>query len=105
MVAYTKLLQRIAGRRSCPSCGRIYNVYLQPPKVEGICDVDGGQLVVRPDDKEAIVAERLKNYERQTLPLVSYYRDRGQLVELDGEQTMDTVAAKALSAIENVNRL
>jgi adenylate kinase len=105
VVGYNQLLQRIAGRRSCPTCGRIYNVYFQPPKVEGICEVDGGQLVVRPDDKEGVVAERLKAYERQTLPLVSYYRDRGQLVEIDGEQSVDEVAAKALSAIENVNRL
>ena len=105
VVRYNQLLQRISGRRSCPTCGRIYNVYFQPPKVEGICDVDGGQLVVREDDKEGVVAERLKAYERQTLPLVSYYRDRGQLVEIDGEQSVDIVAAKALSAIENVNRL
>lgn len=105
VVRYNQLLQRISGRRSCPTCGRIYNVYFQPPKVEGICDVDGGPLVVRPDDNEEIVAERLKAYERQTLPLVSYYRDRGQLVEIDGEQPIDEVSALAFRAIENGNRL
>jgi adenylate kinase len=105
VVRYNQLLQRISGRRSCPTCGRIYNVYFQPPKVEGICDVDSGRLVVRPDDKEEVVAERLKAYERQTLPLVSYYRDRGQLVEIDGEQPVDEVAAQAFRAIENGNRL
>ena len=105
VVEYNHLLQRITGRRSCPTCGRIYNVYFQPPKVEGICDVDGGRLVVRPDDTEEVVAERLKAYERQTLPLVDYYRARGQLVEVDGDQPVEAVAAQAFSAIENVNRL
>jgi len=105
VVRYNQLLQRISGRRSCPTCGRIYNVYFQPPKVEGICDVDGGRLVVRKDDKEEVVAERLKTYEQQTLPLVSYYRELGQLVVIDGEQPVETVAVQVASAIENVNRL
>lgn len=105
VVEYTELLRRIAGRRSCPACGRIYNVYLQPPKVDGICDVDGGRLVVRPDDNEQVVAERLKAYERQTLPLVDYYSAKGRLVEINGEQSVEAIAAQALSAIENVNRL
>ena len=81
-----KLLERIAGRRSCPTCGRIYNVYLQPPKVEGICDVEGATLICRPDDREDVVKERLKTYERQTLPLVDYYKSRGRLVVVDGDQ-------------------
>jgi adenylate kinase len=105
VVEYNQLLHRIAGRRSCPTCGRIYNVYFQPPKVEGICDIDGGRLVARPDDQVEIVAERLKAYERQTLPLVGYYSAKGWLVEINGDQPVDAVAAQALSAIENVNRL
>jgi len=105
VVEYNYLLQRIAGRRSCPTCGRIYNVYLQPPKVEGICDVDGGRLVVRPDDKEEVVAERLKAYERLTLPLVDYYKAWGRLVEIDGNQAVEAVAAQAFRAMENGNRL
>jgi adenylate kinase len=105
VVRYNQLLQRISGRRSCPTCGRIYNVHFQPPKVEGICDVDGGRLIVRPDDNEAVVAERLKAYERQTLPLVVYYRAKGQVVEINGEQPVDKVTAEALRAIENGDRL
>jgi adenylate kinase len=105
VVGYNQLLQRISGRRSCPTCGRIYNVYFQPPQVEGSCDVDGGRLVVRPDDNEEVVAERLKAYERQTLPLVSYYRERGRLVEIDGERPVEAVEEQAIRAIENVNRL
>ena len=105
VVEYNDLLQRITGRRSCPTCGRIYNVHFQPPKVEGICDVDGGRLIVRPDDTEAVVAERLKAYERQTLPLVAYYRAKGQLFDVNGNQPVEAVAAQASSAIENGHRL
>lgn len=105
VVGYNQLLQRISGRRSCPTCGRIYNVHFQPPKVEGICDVDGGRLIVRPDDNEAVVAERLKAYERQTLPLAAYYKAKGQVVEIDGEQPVELVTAQALRAIENGDRL
>jgi adenylate kinase len=105
VVGYNQLLQRITGRRSCPTCGRIYNVYFQPPKVEGICDFDGGRLVVRPDDKEEVVSERLKAYEGQTLPLVAYYKAKGQLVDVDGDQPVEAVAAQAARAIENADRL
>ena len=105
VVGYNQLLQRISGRRSCPTCGRIYNVHFQPPKVEGICDVDGGRLIVRPDDNEAVVAERLKAYERQTLPLVAYYKANGQLLDIDGEQAVEVVAVQMQRAIENGNRL
>ena len=104
IVGYNQLLQRIAGRRTCPTCGRTYNVHSQPPKVEGICDVDGGRLIVRPDDSESVVAERLKAYDRQTLPLVKYYTSKGQLFEVNGEQRVEAVTAQALSAIENGNR-
>jgi adenylate kinase len=105
VVEYNRLLQRITGRRSCPTCGRIYNVYFQPPKVEGICDVDGGRFVVRPDDTEEVVVERLKAYEKLTLPLVDYYHTKGRLVEINGDQPVELIAAQAFNAIENVNRL
>ena len=105
VVDYNVLRQRVTGRRSCPTCGRIYNVYFQPPKVQGICDVDGTSLVTRPDDEESVFAERMKAYDRQTLPLVDYYRAKGRLVEVNGEQPVEEVMAQAFSAIENVNRL
>jgi adenylate kinase len=104
-VDYGKLVERIAGRRSCPSCGRIYNVYLQPPKVEGICDVEGASLICRPDDREDVVKKRLETYERQTLPLADYYRSKGRLVVVDGDQPVEDVMRQAFSAIEHVNRL
>jgi adenylate kinase len=104
-VDYDVLLKRVTGRRSCPTCGRIYNVYFQPPKVQGICDVDGTSLVTRPDDAEDVFAERMKAYDRQTLPLADYYRARGRLVEVNGELPVEEVMAQAFRAIENVNRL
>jgi adenylate kinase len=100
-----RIFKRIAGRRSCPSCGRIYNVYLQPPKVEGICDVEGATLTCRRDDREDVVKERLKAYEAQTLPLVDYYSSRGRLVVVDGDQPVEEVMRQAFSAIEHVNRM
>jgi len=99
------LLKRITGRRSCPTCGLIYNVYFQPPKVQGICDVDGTPLTARPDDAEDVFVERMKAYEQLTLPLVDYYRARGRLIEVNGDQPVEAVMAQAFSAIENVNRL
>ena len=105
LVDYNVLLQRITGRRSCPTCGRVYNVYFQPPKVQGICDVDGTALVTRPDDEESVFAERMRVYDAQTLPLVDFYRQRGRLIEVDGDQPVEEVMKQAFAAIENVNRL
>jgi len=105
VVDYNTLRQRITGRRSCPTCGRVYNVYFQPPKVQGICDVDGTALVTRPDDEESVFAERMRVYDQQTLPLVDYYRERGRLIEVNGEQPVEEVMVRAFAAIENVHRL
>ena len=105
VVEYNQLLQRLTGRRSCPTCGLIYNVYYQPPKVQGICDVDGTPLVARPDDAEDVIAERLKAYEQLTLPLVEYYGARGRLIEVNGDQPVEAVMTQTFNALENVNRL
>src|SRR5208337_1732745 len=69
LVDYNQLLLRIAGRRSCPTCGRLYNIHSQPPLVDELCDVDKSRLVIREDDREEIVSERLATYERQTKPV------------------------------------
>ena len=74
-----ELVQRIAGRRSCAVCGKIYNVAFDPPRAEGVCDVDGGELVQRADDNEETVRNRIAVYEQQTAPLVGYYTDKGVL--------------------------
>lgn len=99
-VGYNQLLRRLAGRRSCPTCGRIYNVYFHPPRVAGICDVDGSTLVTRKDDSEEVISERLKNYERQTLPLTDYYRGKGRLRSVNGERPQAEIAEEVFSLID-----
>jgi adenylate kinase len=85
------LMRRLTGRRVCSKCGEIYNIYDRPPKVEGICDVDGGELIHRPDDREEVVAPRLHAYEKQTAPLVSYYRRLGALEDIDASKSVADV--------------
>jgi adenylate kinase len=80
------LLRRITGRRMCKIGGEIYNIYERPPKFDNRCDHDGGELEQRPDDREEIVGPRLEAYERQTAPLVAYYRRLGLLHEVDAGQ-------------------
>jgi adenylate kinase len=101
-VGYNQLLQRLTGRRSCPTCGRIYNVYLQPPVREGICDLDGAPLIQRKDDSEAVISERLKTYERDTKPLADYYRGQGRLYELNGELPVEQVTLELASLIDRL---
>jgi adenylate kinase len=106
VVEYNRLLRRLTGRRTCPTCGRIYNVYTsQRPKTEGVCDIDGSVLITRKDDKDEVIAERLKNYEVQTHPLVNYYRERKVLTEIDGAAELDLITAEAFKAIENGDRV
>ena len=103
-VGYDQLLRRLTGRRSCPVCGRIYNIYSQPPRVADLCDAEGAKLATRKDDAEEVIAERLKAYERQTLPLLDYYKTRECLQTLDGAADPDSVTAQTLQAIENNGR-
>ncbi|HKT49809.1 MAG TPA: adenylate kinase [Candidatus Angelobacter sp.] len=100
-VGYNQLLQRLTGRRSCPVDGRIYNIYSQPPKNDELCDSCGSRLVQRKDDKEDVISERLKSYERQTLPLVEYYNRKGSLHELNGDAPVERVTAETLAIIES----
>jgi adenylate kinase len=74
-----ELVQRIAGRRSCATCGKIYNVAFDPPATDCVCDLDGGELTQRADDNEDTVRNRIDVYEEQTAPLVGYYSDKGVL--------------------------
>ena len=98
-VSYTQLLRRITGRRNCPSCQRIYNVYLQPPKVDTVCDVEGTPLVQRADDMEAVFHERMRTYTALTAPVVEHYRARSRFVEVDGEQPAGEVMAGIMAAV------
>jgi adenylate kinase len=93
------LLRRITGRRMCRVGGEIYNIFERPPRVEGRCDNDGGELDQRPDDREEIVGPRLAAYEKQTAPLAAYYRRLGRLRDIDASKTVDEVTRSILDFV------
>ncbi|HZS27192.1 MAG TPA: nucleoside monophosphate kinase, partial [Candidatus Angelobacter sp.] len=99
-VSYNQLLQRLTGRRSCPVDGKIYNIYYQSPKQQGVCDLCGAQLIQRKDDTEEVISERLKSYERQTLPLIDYYRRQGRLCRVNGELPVEQVMQEIFRTID-----
>ena len=101
VVQPTALLKRLSGRRMCPRCGAIYNVFLNPPQQEGVCDRDGGLLVQRKDDGESVILNRLREYERQTEPLIEYYRRSGLLQEVDGNRGPGEVTAAILRILKD----
>ncbi len=84
VVAYEQLLRRITGRRICPTCKSIYNIYSNPPSVAGRCDLEGAGLIQRPDDTEPVFIERMKAFEQQTAPVIAHYRSLGRFEEVDG---------------------
>lgn len=99
VVDQDQLMRRLTGRRTCTIGGEIYNIYDHPPKVPGRCDRDGGVLVQRPDDREEVIGERLAAYERQTRPLVDYYRQRGVLQDVDGMAAPAAVTKNVLALL------
>jgi adenylate kinase len=94
------LMRRITGRRMCKVGGEIYNLFERPPKVQGKCDYDGGELEQRPDDRDEVVAPRLQAYQKQTAPLVAYYRRLGRLREVDAAKSVDEVARRVLEVVD-----
>jgi adenylate kinase len=94
-----QLVRRITGRRICKGCGRNYHVEFVPSRVAGRCDACGGELVQRPDDTAAVVAERLTVYHQQTEPLKAYYKSRGLLTMLDGTRAVEQVEADIVEAL------
>jgi adenylate kinase len=83
-VDYNVVIARLTGRRQCPRCGTLYNLATKRPRVDETCDLDGEKLVIRADDNEAVIRERLDQYERQTQPVLEYFRSAGRpVVEVD----------------------
>jgi len=95
-------VKRIAGRRTCGSCQRPYNVELEPTREPGVCDVCGGPLEQRPDDAEDVVRRRLEVYRESTAPLLKFYSERGLLREIDGAGSEEEVTQRALGALRDV---
>lgn len=86
-----EIVRRLSLRRTCRVCGRVYNLHYNPPKQDGKCDVCGGELFIRDDDKPDVIRNRLKVYNEQTRPLVSYYEESKLLVRVDGVNSIDNV--------------
>jgi adenylate kinase len=94
-----RVLKLLSGRRVCPRCQRVYNVYYQPPKKEGVCDADDTALVQRPDDQEDVIRRRLETYQKETQPAIDYYLRQGRLIRINGDQTPEKVAAEIESKL------
>ena len=103
-VDYNQLLRRITGRRNCPVCATIYNIYMNPSKRDGFCDVEGAALVQRADDTEAVFKERMRAYAGLTAPVVDHYRDLGRFAEVDGDRPIATIAAGIVAAVERLRK-
>jgi len=101
VVDYTQLLLRLTGRRSCPTCGRLYNIHFQPPRVDDLCDVDGSQLIIRNDDRAEVISERLAAYESQTKPVVEYFDAQQRLVPVNADQAVEEVTAQIFGVIDS----
>lgn len=96
------LVERVTGRRLCRTCGEPYHIKFNPPKVAGVCDIDGGELYQRDDDNETTVQNRLKVYWDQTSPLIGYYQKSGVLIDIDGHQDIDAVTEALKTAVINL---
>ena len=93
------VVERLSGRRTCPSCGAVYHIKFNPPKEDEICDRCKSPLVQREDDKEEVVRNRLRVYREQTAPLIDYYRQRDILVSLDASKDIESVYSDLLRVL------
>ncbi|GAA0996648.1 adenylate kinase [Acrocarpospora macrocephala] len=94
-----EVVRRLAGRRTCRSCGKVWHVDFDPPKVDGICDACGGELFQRDDDREETIRHRLEVYQEQTAPLISFYADEGILRGVDATGPVEEVTQRAMSEL------
>jgi adenylate kinase len=103
-VNYNQLLRRITGRRNCPVCQSIYNIYVNPPKADGICNIEGAVLIQRDDDTEEVFQERMRAYAALTAPVVEHYRALGRFTEVDGDRPISEIAAGIVAAVERLRQ-
>jgi adenylate kinase len=95
-----EVVRRLSGRRTCRSCGHVWHLELDPPKTDGTCDICGGELFQRDDDKPETIRRRLQVYNEQTAPLVGYYRDKGLLRTIEAQGKVDEITERAIEALE-----
>lgn len=101
-VSRDEIVERLTGRRVCPDCGATYHVEFNPPETDGVCDACGSELTQREDDTEEVVNERLEVYEDNTKPVIEFYREQDELVEVDGEQPPEEVWHDLRLTIEQI---
>ena len=94
-----KIVARMSGRRTCPACGATYHVEHNPPKKDGVCDICGAALIMRPDDDPKVVESRLNVYHEQTEPLVDFYKSRGLLKTVDGQGEIESITKMVKEAL------
>ena len=94
------LIKRLSGRRTCRENGHIFHVLFNPPKKEGVCDIDGSELYQRDDDTVETAKRRIQVYAKQTSPLIEYYRKEGKLAEIQGDQSIEDIAKDLLAVVE-----
>jgi len=94
------LIERAIGRRICRTCGAAYHIKFNPPKVENVCDIDEGELYQRDDDNRETVSTRIEVYEKQTEPLIEYYKEKGIILNVDGTKPIDEVFETIVKALE-----
>lgn len=99
------LLKRLSGRRTCPVCGTIYNIYTRPSKVDGVCDLDGGKLLTRSDDIPEAIEKRLALFDEMTKPLLDYYKGSRRLSEVDGTGEINEVFNRISSVVQRAAAL
>lgn len=100
-VPLEKLIARLTGRRLCPTCKATYHMLFNPPQVEGVCDNDGSALYQRDDDTEQTARNRLSVYEKNTAPLIAYYKEKGNLISINGDQDMALVTKEIMQKLEH----
>lgn len=95
------LIDRLSGRRVCSNCGAVYHIKYNPPKKEGVCDLCGGNLVQREDDKESVVRNRLEVYRRQTQPLIDFYKKKSIIYKLDAMKGVEDLFSEIEGIIKD----
>lgn len=94
-----ELIERFTGRRVCPSCGATYHIKYNPSLKENICDKCGSELIIRADDNRSTVEKRIEVYEKETMPLIEYYKNEGILISIDGTKSIDEVFKKLIGLL------
>ncbi|MCL5090506.1 MAG: nucleoside monophosphate kinase [Patescibacteria group bacterium] len=95
-----EILSRILNRRTCEKCGKIYNVVTKPPKVEGVCDDCGGKLVTRSDETPEKTATRIAWFEKEVIPMINYYKEKGMVEEVDGNRPVEVIFEDIVSRLQ-----